>query len=580
MNNDKKSGSLRWLWKEAKPFRWWILLSVLLLTAESYSALATVALQQRMIDDVLLGGNPQQFLSIVLLLAGAYLLHAFLFTYASLMPYRTVAKMKKLMSRKLLERMYRLPISLLQKERTATFVYHFSTDLQLSCQFISGFVPRTIQHIASAVVLIWIVALADIKLVLMLLAFSALYFVIGNYFGKRRKLLASDVNKKKSELLVHMEEGVSSTREVIAFHRMKWEDERYNTLFGRYYESAMKEAKLMGRQILFSDPVKWGATLIVLLYGGWLVLEDQLSIGMFVVTFQFSSRLMESFHNIFHFIMKFSAELASVERLRAALHGEITRDGAKSLHDPVASLRFEQVAFRYEGRQDQVLSGISLDFPIGAKIALVGTSGGGKSTVAALLARFYEPEEGAILVNGEPLSEVKRKDWAAKLSVVFQEPYLFPDTIRNNLIMGLGEVTEAALVEACRTAQIHDYIAGLADGYDTLIGERGITLSGGQRQRLAIARALLKDAELLLLDEATSALDLETERQLQHHLDERRKGKTTIIIAHRLSTVQNADVIYVFDRGTVSASGTHEELMRSSSVYQGLVLKYRAQETA
>lgn len=220
-----------------------------------------------------------------------------------------------------------------------------------------------------------------------------------------------------------------------------------------------------------------------------------------------------------------------------------------------------------------MLNNIDLVLPPGRKIAFVGTSGGGKSTLASLLARNFIPLSGEIVVNGIPLIELRREDWIARTTLVSQEPYLFPDTIRLNLLLGQEDIPESRMIDVCRAMQIHDFIAQLPQGYDTPIGERGVTLSGGQRQRLALARAVLRNSEILILDEATSSLDLETERQVQEHLDQLRKNRTTLVIAHRLSTVRNADKIIVLECGKVTEQGTHDELMVYSRHYRDLVMK-------
>lgn len=185
--------------------------------------------------------------------------------------------------------------------------------------------------------------------------------------------------------------------------------------------------------------------------------------------------------------------------------------------------------------------------------------------------RFHEPTEGHVVVDGVPLRDVIRQDWTDRVAIVFQDPYLFPDTLRNNLLMGGEGIDEQQMIEACRMACIDEWIAALPQGYDTVIGERGVTLSGGQRQRVALARAILKNPEILILDEATSALDLETERQVMEALDAARQGRATVVIAHRLSTIQNADIIYVMNQGSIAEQGTHEELMVKQGVYERLV---------
>lgn len=323
--------------------------------------------------------------------------------------------------------------------------------------------------------------------------------------------------------------------------------------------------------MMISDPLQWGIPLVILFYCGLLVLEGKLSIGFFIVVYQYSTRFMESLGTVLQHVLGIAGKMAAVERIREVMRKASAEDGTERLTDPVHRVLFRNVSFGYG--QQPVLERLNLSFSAGEKIAFVGASGGGKSTIASLLVRYYEPNAGQIEVDDKPLACIERATWMSRLTLVSQEPYLLPDTLRANLLFGLDDVPEDKLAEVCEAMQIHDYIRNLPNGYDTVIGERGVSLSGGQRQRVALARAVLRDTEILILDEATSALDLETERKVQANLDRLRRGKITVVIAHRLSTVRNADTIFVMERGIAAEQGTHDWLMQNGPVYQSLVSK-------
>jgi ATP-binding cassette subfamily B (MDR/TAP) protein 1 len=240
------------------------------------------------------------------------------------------------------------------------------------------------------------------------------------------------------------------------------------------------------------------------------------------------------------------------------------------------SIEFRNVRFRYPSRPDvPVLRGLNMSIQAGQNVALVGPSGCGKSTIIALLERFYDPDAGSIYVDGLKTSLLNIASFRKHLALVSQEPTLYQGTIRENILLGLGDsfgtASEEAIIQACRDANIYDFIQSLPQGFNTIVGSKGSTLSGGQKQRIAVARALLRNPKILLLDEATSALDSESEKVVQAALDAAAKGRTTISVAHRLNTVQKADVIFVLDRGQIIEKGTHEELLDRKGKYHELV---------
>ncbi|WP_088104528.1 ABC transporter ATP-binding protein [Halalkalibacter urbisdiaboli] len=563
--------NIKWLATYVSPVKGMVVFATMLMIAESYAFLATIGLQQTLIDDVLIAQNYQNVHYILLLMIIAFVAYSFLFTFGPHMIHKTNAAITEHLVQNFMKFMYQIPASALQKERTGSYVHYVVNDIGTVGGMIGNDIPRGLQQFAAAFILFFIVGYNSPLILVFSLGCCIIYVLLGRYFSSRIKEKAKQVQETRSQLIVHMEEGISSTREVIAYHRMDWEKRIYERYFAKYFDSVMQEGKLLNLQLISSEPIKWGVTLFILGYGGLMVLRGEMSIGVFVVLYQFSNQLVSSFQNLFNMVMGFSAKLASLDRVRKVMDSPTWQNGTEPLHETITSLQVKDIQFSYEEADEPILSALDLDFPIGRKVAIVGTSGGGKSTIAQLLIRFYEPIKGVILVNGKPLKTIERSDWSNRVAIVFQEPYLYPNTVRNNILMGMEEVSDDQLYRICQAALIHEFILTLPDGYDTFIGERGITLSGGQRQRIAIARALIRDPEILILDEATSALDLISERLIQENIDAYRKGKTTIIIAHRLSTIRNADCIFVLNRGRLVEQGNHEQLVSNGTVYKRLI---------
>ncbi len=309
---------------------------------------------------------------------------------------------------------------------------------------------------------------------------------------------------------------------------------------------------------------------VTLLYGGFMALNGDLGVGSYSVLVYLTQRLLWPLTRLAELTDLYQRSMASIQRVMDLLQTPVAIP-YEGKHLPAGQVRGElqldQVRFAYEGGGSAALDGISLRIPAGDTVAFVGSTGGGKSTLVKLLLRFYEPQQGEIRIDGEPIETLNLQDLRRIIGYVAQDTFLADASVAENIAYGMRNVAPADIESAAKAAEAHDFIAALPRGYDTQVGERGMKLSGGQRQRLALARAILKNPPILILDEATSAVDNETEAAIQRSLERLVVGRTSLIIAHRLSTVRNADCIYVIDKGRIAESGTHEQLVANGGIY-------------
>ncbi|HDR3523475.1 ABC transporter ATP-binding protein (plasmid) [Bacillus cereus] len=545
-------------------------LAIFLLLVSVITYLGITGIQKYIIDDVFMKSNFTNLTTYVLLFCGIAFTYLFSWVTKDILFERIDNKLKVLMRQDYMQSLFKITVKTYQNERLGSITSQINELLRTSSIFAYK-IPRVIENIANLLFLTAIIWITSPLLLACLLLFATGYIFVGRHFSPYLEKSTRDIQRQKAELNVQFEEGISSTREVIAFNRESWEERKIDSSFQQYFNKLLEDVKLRNRQMLWTDPLNWAGNIMILAIGGYGVMEGKITIGLFVVVYQFGNQFIQSVYAIFQSVMELKESFVAVENANLFLQKEKIYDGNRLLKEHIQTIKLNDISFGYYQNRPLVLNGISLKIEKGKKIALVGPSGGGKSTVAQLLVRFYEPQQGSILINGIPLHELNRKEWTEKVSIVFQDTYLFPDTIENNIKVG-RDYTREQVINACKIAEIHDHIMCLPDTYDTVIGERGITLSGGQRQRIAIARAILSQPELLILDEATSALDQETERKVQHNLDKIRKNKTTLVIAHRLSTVENADVINVIKDGRVIESGKHDELLALRGYYCELVL--------
>jgi len=569
MKPAKAINELRWYWQFVKPFKRNYGIMLVLMLGQCLVTLGVTGIQKFFVDDVVLIGAYER----LPLLIGVFvvLMVLFMVLYIRVAHYVYLNRMdsKHLITRSLMDSILKLPQAVIQKERTSTYVHHMTHDADSIAQLLSNRIPRGLQHLFYVVSIFYILSRMGPEIVWVTAALIIFYVAVGRFLAPKIKKVSREANDERIQLGVVIEEGISSTREVLSYHRQAWELERYDLRFQNYFRKVMKEGRTSNLQLFLTEPAKWGIHIAVLGFGGYAVIRGDLTIGMFVIAYQYIAQLVNSFQNLFNFSMDIARSIAAAGRMKALTQQAVSFAGTIRLEGPVRQIRFDRIHFTYPAQSAPVFKEMSMIIPAGCKVALVGVSGGGKSTILQMLLRAISPDKGQIWVNDKPLDQLAPEDWNRRLAVVLQEPYFFPDKVRKNVMFGMN-VSEEEMIAACKKAQIHETIMTLPDGYDSFLGERGITLSGGQRQRLALARAMLRNPEVLALDEATSALDLETERRVMQALDQDRQGKTTIIIAHRLSTIRNADLIYLMANGQVEQSGTYEELYSRSPVFRRL----------
>jgi len=556
-----------WLWKWAKPLKAGLLVGLILLALEVVFSISMVYVQKLIIDDVFIDKQYHLITSLLIVFIGSVLLYNLFHMLAGMRLNITSRRINVNLLEHYMKTMQKLPTRFFHNERTGRLTNYYNQEIASITRIYNNIFFDTFYNLLSFIILTVIIGAASLPILLGLFVVGGLFIPLGRYFAPRLRAASKALQEKRANLSVHLVEGISSTKEVLAFNRQEQEQSKLNRILDAILGGSLQEVNLQNKQLLFSESLRLGTQFLVLGYGGYAVMTGDLSIGMFVIVFQFSRDLMDAINGLYQTTMNVPAVIASVDRFREVLGQEQELDGHKQLKHRLQTMNWSNVEFQYSAEAGNVLNGVSFRAHRGEKLAFVGLSGGGKSTIAQLLIRFYKPNRGRIDVDGFSLQELTFEDWSNRVSIVFQDSYMYPETITSNLTLGRVGFSQQQLIEVCKAACIHEDIIALPDGYHTLLGERGITLSGGQRQRLAIARALLGDPELLILDEATSALDLETERQVMASLDEQGKNRITIIIAHRLSTVQNADVIHVMESGRISESGTHEELIARNQVY-------------
>ena len=472
----------------------------------------------------------------------------------------------------LFDHMTRLPVAFFQEQRTGALSNRISADLAIVRETLITTVPQAARQMVILILGLTAVFFFSWKLSLMMLGCIPLVILAVALIGRKVKAHSKASQDALAESSTVVEEVCQAVADVKAYGNENYEQHRYGKTLKAFYDVTVKGAQTRGLFLSFIIFVMFGTIAAVIWLGARMLAHDEITQTQFTAFILFSIFVGASIGAFPEIMAQISAMNGATERLREVLEEKPERQGGNPLPNFRGELSLEGVTFRYPSRPDrEILRGITFAAKPGQRVAVVGASGGGKSTIFSLLLGFYEPERGAIRFDGVDMSTLDLTKLRKQMAVVPQEVMLFGGSIADNIAYGKPGASRADIQAAATVANAHEFISGMPEGYETAVGPRGVKLSGGQRQRIAIARAVLADPRILLLDEATSALDAESERLVNEALERLLEGRTALVIAHRLSTVRNADRILVVQQGQIVESGSHDELMVLNGTYRLLV---------
>ncbi len=529
-----------------------------------------------------IGGSEEELtVNFVLILGGAYLvlriIDALAYYYMANIGHVMGARIETDMRRDLFAHLQLLPFKYYDNTKVGTLMSRITSDLFDVTEFAhhcpEEFFIAGVKIIASFAIL----CTMSISLTLIVFAVIPPMFFILFYFNRRMQAGFREQRKEIGELNATVEDSLLGVRVVRSFANEDVEEEKFRKGNSRFLKIKAKNYKYMGGFQASTRFFEGFMYIVVVVAGAIFMLNNVITSSDFVAYLLYVTTLFATIRKIVEFAEQFQRGMTGIERFFEIMDTEpeiADKEDAEVIDIDSGEIKFDDVTFRYSEENEEVLERLSFTVKAGENVALVGPSGGGKTTICNLIPRFYEADSGKILIDGVDIKDVTLKSLRENIGVVQQDVYLFSGSVYDNIEYGLPGASKEEIIKAAKLSGAHEFIMNLPEGYNTNVGERGVKLSGGQKQRISIARAFLKNPPILLLDEATSALDNESEFIVQKSLSELSKGRTTITVAHRLTTIKNADRIFVITKDGISEEGTHEELINRGGMYAELYEAY------
>ena len=534
-----------------------------------------------MLNDYIPQNNIRMVVICGALLLGVYiarmLLNYFIQYYGHVMGVKMQAQMRSDM----FNHLEKLPYSFFDNNETGKIMSRMTNDLmdisELAHHGPENLIISTISIVAS------FIYLCTINWWMTLIVFACVPFLVVITMILRKRMRSAFMRSRQAvaEINASLESSVSGIRVTKAFNNAKKESQKFEEGNSRFVSARSDAYKAMGQFHSATSFVTDIFNVVVLIAGGFFMAKNFIGVGDYTAFTISVSLFISPVMTLINFMEQYQNGVTGFQRFLEIMDAQPEQDapGAVDIGRAEGHIEFLNVTYSYDNGVE-VLKNLSLDVKQGEKFALVGPSGGGKTTICHLIPHFYDIQQGTILIDGRDISTITRASLRRNIGIVQQDIYLFNASVRDNILYGRLDATEEEVIEAAKRANIHDYIMSMENGYDTIIGERGVRLSGGQKQRLSIARVFLKNPAILILDEATSSLDNTTEILIQQALDELCKGRTTLVVAHRLSTIKNADEIAVISDGEIVEKGTHEQLMEQNGIYANLYkLQFRSSDS-